>query len=315
MYDTGFLFSQCKATDKFFGNHIRLGKIKPGTKKTRSIMKKTRESTAKLNNGVEIPYLGLGTWQSRGENCTHAVAFALTHGYDLVDSAQAYDNERQVGDGWKASGRQRDEIFITTKSRNSNQGYGSTKTSFEKSLEDLQTDYVDLLLIHWPDIKDFSRTVETWRALVELQEEGVCRSIGVSNFTIDLLEKLLDEIEVVPQANQVEFHPFLYQQALLTYCREHHIQIEAYSPIARAKFLDNDVLQDIAHKHHKTEAQVMLAWGVHHDLVVIPKSVHEDRILENADIFFDLDEEDQQALDDLGPEHRLVKGFWSPKSW
>ena len=278
-------------------------------------MEKTKKSTTPLNNGVEIPFLGLGTWQARGKDCEQAVAFALNHGYDLVDTAQAYGNEPKVGDGWKASGREREEIFITTKIRNSNQGYESTKKSFQKSLDALQTAYVDLLLIHWPDVKDFSRTVATWRALIELQEEGVCRSIGVSNFTIDLLEKLHDEIDVVPQANQVEFHTFLYQKDLMEYCREHDIQIEAYSPIARAKFLENDVLQKIAQKYDKTAAQVMLAWGVNHGLVVIPKSVHEDRILENADIFFGLDEEDMQALDNLGPERRLVEGIWNPKSW
>ena len=278
-------------------------------------MKKTIKSTITLNNGLEIPYLGLGTWRSRGKDCTQAVQFALTHGYDLVDTAQAYDNEHQVGDGWKASGRARGEIFLTTKIRNSNQGYTSTKESFQQSLDALQTAYVDLLLIHWPDVQDFSRTLETWRALVDLQAEGSCRSIGVSNFTINQLEKLRDETEVVPQANQVEFHTFLYQQELLAYCREHHIQIEAYSPIARAKFFDHAVLQKTAKKHGKTAAQVMLAWGVHHDLVVIPKSIHEDRILENANIFFELDEEDLQALNNLGPERRLVNGHWAPKSW
>lgn len=278
-------------------------------------MEKTIQSTTTLNNSVEIPYLGLGTWQARGKKCTHAVEFALTHDYSLIDTAQAYGNERQVGDGWKASGRTRDEIFITTKIRNSNQGYESAQKTFRKSLDALQTDYVDLLLIHWPNNKNFFRTVETWRALVDLQEKGLCRSIGVSNFTIELLEKLLDEINVVPQANQVEFHTFLYQKDLLEYCRNQEIQIEAYSPIARAKFLDNDVLQKMAKKYDKTAAQVMLAWGVNHGLVVIPKSEHEGRIQENADIFFEIENEDMKELDSLGPERRLVKGFWAPKSW
>ena len=278
-------------------------------------MKKTIQSTTTLNNGVEIPYLGLGTWQARGKNCAHAVEFALTHDYSLIDTAQAYGNERRVGDGWKDSGRARDEIFITTKIRNSKQGYDSAQKSFKKSLDALQTDYVDLLLIHWPNVKRFNRTVETWRALIDLQEKGLCRSIGVSNFTIELLEKLMDKINVVPQANQVEFHTFLYQQDLLKYCRKQEIQIEAYSPIARAKFLDNDVLQKMAKKYDKTAAQVMLAWGVNHDLIVIPKSEHEGRIQENADIFFEIDEEDMKELDSLSPERRLVKGIWSPKSW
>lgn len=275
-------------------------------------MNKTLESTTTLHNGIKIPYLGLGTWQSRGGKCEDAVAYALTHGYSMIDTAQGYDNEKQVGKGWKASGRARADIFITTKISNSNQGYQSTKKSFAKSLKDLQTDYVDLLLIHWPEVKQFSKTIDTWRVLVELQKEGFARSIGVSNFTIDLTEKLLDEIDVVPAVNQVEFHVFLYQKELLDYCREQHIQIEAYSPIARAKFFDHEVLQRVAKKHQKTAAQVMLAWLLQHDLVVIPKSVNPERIDENADIFFDLDEEDMQALNNLQPQKRLVDGFWAP---
>lgn len=275
-------------------------------------MEKTIRSTTTLNNGVEMPILGLGTWQSRGNKCEHAVQFALNNGYMMIDTAQAYSNEAQVGRGWKASGRSRQDIFITTKIRNSNQGFEKTKHSFEKSLENLQTDYVDLLLIHWPKKRNFSRTIETWKALVELEDEGLSKSIGVSNFTIPLLEKLLQETEVVPAVNQVEFHTFLYQKDLLDYCREKEIQVEAYSPLARARFLDNDLFQKIAEKYDKTAAQVMLAWCVNHGLVVIPKSTHEGRIKENSDIFFKLQEEDMQKLDTLDRNERLVDGPWAP---
>jgi len=275
-------------------------------------MEKTIRSTTTLNNGVEMPILGLGTWQSRGNKCEHAVQFALNNGYMMIDTAQAYSNEAQVGRGWKASGRSRQDIFITTKIRNSNQGFEKTKHSFEKSLENLQTDYVDLLLIHWPKKRNFSRTIETWKALVELEDEGLSKSIGVSNFTIPLLEKLLQETEVVPAVNQVEFHTFLYQKDLLDYCREKEIQVEAYSPLARARFLDNDLFQKIAEKYDKTAAQVMLAWCVNHGLVVIPKSTHEGRIKENSDIFFELEEEDIQKLDTLDRNERLVDGPWAP---
>jgi len=278
-------------------------------------MNKSIHSTVTLNNGVKIPYLGLGTWQARGRNCEKAVAHALSSGYTMIDTAQAYANEAQVGKEWKASGRDRADIFITTKISNSNQGYQSARKSFEESLKDLQTDYVDLVLIHWPEVKHFSKTVETWRALVELQEEGLCRSIGVSNFTIALTEKLVSEIDVMPAVNQVEFHTFLYQKALLEYCLEKQIQIEAYSPIARGKFFDHHTLQRIADKHQKTAAQVMLAWLLHHDLVVIPKSVNEQRIDENADIFFTLDDEDMAALNHLEPQTRLVDGYWAPPNW
>ncbi len=278
-------------------------------------MNEDLKTTTTLNNGVEIPLLGLGTWQARGKNCTRAVEFALTHGYDLIDTAQVYDNERQVGKGWVASGRRRDEVFLTTKIDNSNQGYESSRKSFEKSLQDLQTDYVDLLLIHWPDVHNFDRTVETWRALVKLQEGGLCRSIGVSNFTISLIKDLMARIEVVPAVNQVEFHTFLYQKELLAFCRENQILIEAYSPIARAKFFDHPVIRRIAQKHGKTEAQVMLAWCVNHGLVVIPKSVNEERILENSEIFFKLDDADMKALDTLDKQIRLVDGGWAPPGW
>ena len=275
-------------------------------------MEESHKMTKTLNDGVEIPLLGLGTWQSRGKKCEHAVEFALTHRYLMIDTAQGYHNEGQVGKGWKASGRSREGIFITTKISSSNQGYKKSKRSLEESLKKLQTDYVDLLLIHWPKKRNFSLTVETWQALVELQESGLTRSIGVSNFTIPLLEKLTKESDVLPAVNQVEFHTFLYQKELLEYCLDKVIQIEAYSPIARAKFLDNKEIQRVAKKHDKTPAQVMLAWCINHDLVVIPKSTHEGRILENADVFFKLDEEDMQALNNLGPSVRLVDGPWAP---
>jgi diketogulonate reductase-like aldo/keto reductase len=278
-------------------------------------MKKTIKSTAILNHGVEMPYLGLGTWQAWGRECEQAVKFALRNGYDHIDTAQGYDNERQVGNGWKASGRPREEIFITTKINNSHQGYQKSKRSFKKSLRDLQTDYVDLLLIHWPNISDFQRTIDTWQALVDIQAEGHCRSIGVSNFTTPLIEQLLSKIDVVPAVNQVEFHTFLYQKQLLEDCRARGIQVEAYSPIAKAQRFDHEDLQQVAKKYEKSPAQVMLAWCVNHDVVVIPKSVNESRIIENTEIFFELDDDDLQILDNLQPQTRLVKGAGSPPSW
>jgi len=273
------------------------------------------KKTIKLTNGVEMPILGLGTFRAQGRECERAVDFALNNGYDHIDTAQGYENEKQVGNGWKASGRARDEIFITTKITNTNQGYEKSKQTFEESLKDLQSDYVDLLLIHWPNISDFDRTIDTWRALVDLQEQGLCRSIGVSNFDIPLTEQLLREIDVLPAVNQVEFHTFLYQQELLAYAREKGIQIEAYSPIAKARLFDHKDLQSIAEKYSKTPAQVMLAWLLNHDLVAIPKSVNEDRIIENADIFFEIEDEDMAILDNLQPQTRLVKGVGTPPSW
>jgi len=209
-------------------------------------MQKTISSTTTLNDGTKIPYLGLGTWRSLGKDCVFAVETALRNGYISIDTAQGYNNEKQVGQGWKASGCARDEIFITTKINNPNQGYKPTRHSFMQSLKDLQTDYVDLLLIHWANIKEFNLTIETWHVLVELQEQGLCRSIGVSNFTPKLIELLIKEVNVVPSTNQVEFHAFFYQKELLDYSRKNSIQIEAYSPLARAKFLDQDTLNQVA---------------------------------------------------------------------
>jgi methylglyoxal/glyoxal reductase len=278
-------------------------------------MEKNIASTVTLNNGTQIPIIGLGTWQAKNDDGTKAVEFALKNGYDHVDTAQIYGNETQVGQGWKNSGRSRSEIFITTKIWNTNQGSKKTIRSFEKSLQRLQTDVMDLCLIHWPKVKYFKQTLETWQALTMLLEEGKCRAIGVSNFSIPLLKKLMAETDLVPAVNQVEFHPFLYQKELLSFCRENGIQIEAYSPLARAKHLDHEDLQNIAEKHSKSPAQIMLAWGLHHDLVILPKSVHEARILENADSFFDLDEEDMKILDAITPRERLIKPLWAPKSW
>ncbi len=271
-------------------------------------MNQISNSSIKLNDGYEIPLLGLGTFLTGGKTCEDSVNFALRNGYNHIDTAQGYNNEKQVGNGWKSSGRNRTEIYITTKISGSNQGYDNTKASLNNSLKDLQTDYVDLLLIHWPDIENFSKTIDTWRALVDLQKEGFSRSIGVSNFTEALIDELLNEIDVLPAVNQVEFHTFLYQKELLAYCRGKTIQLEAYSPIAKAQLFDHQVLKKMAKKYQKSAAQIMLAWLVNHDLVVIPKSVNEPRIIENSEIFFEIEEEDMAALNQIEPQTRLVEG-------
>lgn len=272
-------------------------------------------STATLNDGQKIPYLGLGTWLSKKDDCTQAVSFALKNDYDLIDTAQIYENESQVGKGWKESGRSRESFYLTTKIWNIHQGFKSTKNSFEKSLKKLETDYVDLLLIHWPNISNFSRTAETWQAMIELRKQGLARSIGVSNFTPSLLSELIEQSDEIPAVNQVEFHIFLYQKDLMDFCQDKGIQLEAYSPLARGEYLNDPTLVQVAQKHGKSTAQVMLAWLVQHDIVVIPKSVHEKRILENADIFFELDAADMQLLDGLNRNERLISPNWSPPSW
>lgn len=266
----------------------------------------TIHSTVKLNDGKVMPSLGLGTWRSWGQECEHAVQYALLNGYDHIDTAQAYDNEAQVGRALKASARPRDEIFITTKIANHNQGFESSKQSFKRSLKDLATDFVDLLLIHWPNIHDFEKSIDTWQALIDLQKQGLCRSIGVSNFTNQQIETLLSQFDVIPAVNQVEFHTFLYQKELLEGSRAKGIQIVAYSPVARAQFFDHADLSRIAEKYKKTPAQMMLAWCLNHNLVVIPKSISEKRIQENSDIFFVIEDDDMAVLDNLHPQVRLV---------
>ena len=170
-------------------------------------------------------------------------------------------------------------------------------------------------MIHWPNIHHFELTIETWRALVEQREKGLCRSIGVCNFTTPLIEQLVNKIDVIPSVNQVEFHTFLYQKELLKDCQDKGIQLQAYSPIARAKFLDNDEIQQIAQKHDKSPAQVMIAWCIQHGVPVVPKTVHENRILENAEVFFELDEADMNTLDNFKQQVRLIKSMSSPPSW
>lgn len=278
-------------------------------------MPKDIHSIAALNDGHQIPTLGLGTWLSKEDECVRAVSFALNNGYDMIDTAQAYGNEAQVGQGWVQSGRPRESFYLTTKIRNMYQGTKSSRESLERSLKALQTDYVDLLLIHWPDVEHFDLTAETWLEMIEMQKEGLARSIGVSNFTPSLMNELIEQSNVIPAVNQVEFHTFLYQKDLVEYCDKRDILLEAYSPIARAKYLDDPTLMKVAEKHSKTTAQVMLAWLVQHGIMAIPKSVHEKRILENADVFFGLDDADMQMLDGLNRNERLIMSKWSPPSW
>ena len=270
-------------------------------------MKKTLASKAKLNAGVEIPWLGLGVWQSaRGSETYDAVRAALDAGYRHVDTAKIYGNERDVGRAIADSGVPRAEVFVTTKLWNADHGYDAAIRACQRSLEALGTSYVDLYLIHWPQPERH----ESWRALNALQREGKCHAIGVSNFTIAHLRQLMDTSPVAPAVNQVEMHPFLYQKELEAFCRAHHIQLEAYSPLAHGKRLDQPVLGRVAKKHGKSPAQVLIRWCLEHDFLVIPKSVRKDRIVENADVFdFELDGDDMGVLDGLNEDLRTC---WDP---
>ncbi|MCL6637604.1 MAG: aldo/keto reductase [Alicyclobacillus sp.] len=261
------------------------------------------DSRVTLNNGVTMPWLGLGVYKvEEGEEVERAVQTALQVGYRSIDTAALYRNEAGVGRALRASGVPRDEVFITTKVWNSDQGYDSTLQAFAASREKLGVDVVDLYLIHWP-VK--GKYLDTWRALETLYEEGKVRAIGVSNFQIHHLQDILAMCKVRPAVNQVECHPYLTQTELRTFCEQHEIRMEAWSPLAKGRVLDDPVVQAIARQHGKTPAQVVIRWHLQHQVVVIPKSVRPERIRANADVFdFELSAADMAALDGLNRHER-----------
>ena len=266
----------------------------------------------RLNQGIEIPQLGLGVFQSPpGDATYHAVRWALEAGYRHIDTAALYQNEADVGRAIRDSGLDRKEVFVTTKMWYTEHGFESAQRAAKASLERLGLSYVDLYLIHWPRVDPPRLRLDTWRGLEKLQKEGLARAIGVSNYTIRHLEELVGHSTVVPAVDQVEFHPFVYDPKLLAYCQDHGILVEAWSPLTRARRLDNPGIVAIANAHGKSPAQVLLRWGVEHGLIVLPKSVHKERILENAAIFdFTLRAEEIAKLDALFDDQRV--GMWNP---
>lgn len=271
-------------------------------------MQLTIQSRTNLNNGVEIPVLGLGVYQSPpGEATQNAVKWAIECGYRHVDTARIYGNEKDVGLGLRKSRIPREEVFITTKLWNSDHGYEPALRACEESLRRLGLSYVDLYLIHWPEP---AARGETWKAMVKLRKDGKCRAIGVSNYTIRHLKELLESSDVVPAVNQVEFHPFLYQKELLDFCRANKIQLEAYSPLTRAERLNHPKVLSIAGRHKRSPAQVLIRWSLQHGLVAIPKSTRRDRILENSMVFdFSLSTEEMETLNSLNDGYRTS---WDP---
>jgi diketogulonate reductase-like aldo/keto reductase len=264
-------------------------------------------TTITLNNGVQMPVLGLGTWQITGKKAEEVIQSALGIGYRHIDTAAAYHNESDIGKALKVSGVPREHIFKTTKLWNSDHGYRKTIAAFEKSLQNLGLDYVDLYLIHWPVGNSY---IETWTAMEELLASGKCRAIGVSNFTIRHLETLMKQSSTVPAVNQVEFSPYLYQKALLDYCNSKGIQLEAYSPLTRGNKLDNPALSSIAAKYGKSPAQVLIRWSLQSGLVVIPKASSLKHLKENAAVFdFELSKEDMKTLNSFDEKLHIC---WNP---
>jgi diketogulonate reductase-like aldo/keto reductase len=259
-----------------------------------------------LNNGLRMPKLGFGVWQVPDEEATQAVEKAFEVGYRLIDTAKVYENEKGVGKAIANSHILREELFITTKLWNSDHGYDKALRAFEASLDRLGLDYVDLYLIHWP-CPDFGLYIETYKALEKLYKDGRVKAIGVSNFNIEHLEKVLNECEVVPVVNQVECHPYLQQKELKEFCAKHNIYIEAYSPLMNGRdVLEDDVIKGIAEKHGKTAAQVILRWHLQEGTIVIPKSVTPSRIEENFNVFdFELTKEDMEKISTLDRNRRI----------
>jgi 2,5-diketo-D-gluconate reductase A len=265
-----------------------------------------------LNNGVEMPILGFGVFQIPDANeCEQAVYEALMAGYRLIDTAAVYQNEEAVGRAIKRSGVPREELFITTKVWVQDVGYEKTKLAFEKSLERLQLDYLDLYLIHQP----YGDVYGSWRAMEELYHEGKIRAIGVSNFHSDRLVDLICHNEVVPAVNQVETHPFCQQIESANIMKENNVQIESWAPFAEGKnnLFQNEVLVSIAEKHNKSIAQVVLRWLTQRGIVVIPKSVRKERIIENFNIFdFELSQEDMDVIATLDTKESLFFSHRDP---
>lgn len=276
-----------------------------GSEKEVAIMVKSIEETTTLHNGVKMPWLGFGVYQAKdGEEVINAVKYALKHGYRSIDTAAYYKNEEGVGQAIKQSGVAREDIFLTTKVWNSDHGYESTLRAFDESLKRLDVDYLDLYLIHWPGPNKESY-IDTWRALEKLYQDGRVRAIGVCNFHIHHLEELLKVCEIKPMVNQVEYHPHLTQEELLSFCQKEKIQLEAWSPLKRGDLLHEPTLVKIAEAHNKTVAQVILRWDLQNKVVTIPKSVHEERIIANANIFdFELTDEEMKQMNSLNQNSR-----------
>jgi diketogulonate reductase-like aldo/keto reductase len=266
------------------------------------------KSFNELNNDIKIPMFGLGTYlNDNGRQAIDLILYAFEIGYRHVDTAAMYENEKEVGQAVRESGIPREEIFITTKLWNSDHGYDNTIKAFQHSLERLGLDYIDLYLIHWP-VENIR--LESWRALEKLYNEGLCKSIGVSNYMERHLNELLSNSSVIPVVNQVEFSPFLYLKELQNYCESKGIALESYSPLTKGYKLKDPNMIDIACNYDKSTSQILIRWCLQKGVIVIPKSSQKEHIKENADVFdFNISDADMIALDNLNENYHST---WDP---
>lgn len=267
------------------------------------------EKSIKLNNGVLIPQPGFGTFMTKdGEEAIQAVKWAVETGYRHIDTAAIYNNEKGVGEGIRQCGVSREELFVTSKVWNSERGYDKTLKAFDKTMDDLGLDYLDLYLIHWPaNERQFGKKAsklnqETWRAMEKLYEEGRIKAIGVSNFMPHHIERLMEKATVKPAVNQIEFHPGLLQKECVEFCKEQEITVEAWSPLGRGELIFDELLMGLAEKYGSTVAQIIIRWVMQHDIVPLVKSTKQSRIEENFQVFdFEISSEDMQRIDEMKP--------------
>ena len=277
------------------------------------MLNEDQQKLIKLNNGIEMPQIGFGVWKIPFNQTAKVVTDAIKNHYRLIDTAKQYGNEEQVGQGIKDSGIERKQLFLTTKIFNWDQGdFDKLRNAFNEQLKKLGTDHVDLLLLHWPV---FNKYIESWRALEAIYNDGQARAIGVCNFDVDHLQKLMDHANIMPMVNQIEFNPRIHQPDTVAFCQDNHIQLEAWSPLGNGQLLSSPVISKIAKEHGKTPAQVIIRWELQQGFIVIPKSIHEERMRENRDVYdFELDADEMEAIAMLDEEKHSIwydKYKWS----